>query len=163
MKKFMLTVVFMLSVIGLAHAKTYQFGSPAVLQVNLPDRWKSNEIDNGVQSTSPDEGMYLAFESFAVKDLDNTVKEATNFFFEQGLTLDPASQSHKMYGINQIGANQVSWSAKTKDGSPAKVGLTVFAASGAATGVIMTYWGGATASAENSKDLNEIVNSLKKM
>ncbi len=143
-------------------AETYSLpDDKPFVSIAVPDAWDTDEIDDGIESTSKDGQVYFYVE---VTDADNVkaaMDEGVKYLQSKGVTLDADSakdQEGKLNGMEVVG---VKWDGKDEDGA-AKISLTVIVVS-EDKGLLLVYWGSPDGAKANQDDLNKIVNSIKKL
>lgn len=143
-----------------AEAKNFTIGDNGpVAVIAIPDDWSAEEIDDGVEATSPDKAIYVAAEAVEVRDVAEATKEGIKFFTKQGVKIDPSTQKQTETKIGGLNAVSIMWSGTDKDG-PAQVSLT-FVILNDKNSVLLTYWGAPAAAEKNGPALSGIANSLK--
>jgi len=159
---FMMAVLAVLSCLpGLAEAKSFKLaGNKPVATVTLPDSWKPDEYDWGVEAQSPDDEIYVAVEMATVKGLEKAAEQAMQFFKKQGVTLkgDPVQSEHKLNGMDVV---DLSWKGRDKDGE-ADISLSFVVVSETRV-LLLYYWGSPGASAKYRDTLSGILNSIKRI
>ncbi len=160
MKKLLLAAIIAIAVPALAFAKTSKIpDDDTVAIVTIPDAWSINEIDNGVEATSPDSEVYVAVEAAPTKNVQQTAIDAVKWLAKQGVTIDPSTMKQKEIKINGMDAVDLSWDGKDKDG-PTKVSVTLIVAS-ASKVLVLTYWASPDGEKTNEADLIAIASSIK--
>ncbi|MFI5012148.1 MAG: hypothetical protein ACHQAY_07365 [Hyphomicrobiales bacterium] len=92
----------------------------------LLDDWDADEIDTGVEVTSEDGEVYIAFETVKAANVKSTVEEAIVYLVKKGVKLDAASMKQKDIAINGMTGFEIDWDGKDKDGDT-KISLTLLA------------------------------------
>jgi hypothetical protein len=162
MKIIPLCVLVSCALAASAFAKTYSLpDDKPFVSITVPDAWETDEIDNGVESTSKDGEVYFYVE---VTDADNVkaaMQEGIKYLQSKGVTLDADSakdQEGKLNGMDIVG---VKWDGKDEEG-PAKISLTLIMVT-EEKGLLLVYWGSPDGSKANKDELDKIVNSIKKL
>ena len=145
-----------------ASAKQYQLpdANPAV-SITLPDDWKPEDIDKGVQANSPDEETYVAIETAPKKDVDALIKDDIEFLVKNGVTLDTSTQKQQDSTINGIPVSFLHWDGKDKDG-PTSVTLVIAGVTDNLL-MLMTSWATPKGDKSNGPAMEKILSSMKKM
>ncbi|SDR41039.1 hypothetical protein SAMN05444161_3634 [Rhizobiales bacterium GAS191] len=160
MRKLLLAVIFAAAMPALALAKTIKIPDDnTVAIITIPDAWTINEIDEGVEATSPDSGVYLAVEATATRDVKQSTVDAIKWLATQGVAIDASTMKQKDININGMDTVALSWEGKDKDG-PTKVSVTLVAAS-AEKLLLLTYWASPDGEKANEHDLRAIASSIK--
>lgn len=143
-----------------AEAKSYSIGdSRAVATVVIPDSWETEVDEDGIETTSPDEGVSLSIEAVEIKDVETAIKEGIKYFTEAGVTIDPSTQTQRQITMAGKPAVDISWKGKDSDG-PTNVGLT-FVILSPKDSVLVYFWGTDEAAKQNATALNAISESIK--
>jgi len=159
MRALFLSLVLFVVVPGLATAKTFKLGDDkAVAKITIPDSWKPDEIENGVEGTSKDGETYVAAEVVKAKDVEDALTEGFKFFKKEGVTIDESTLEKKEIKMNGLPAFDIAAKGKDKDG-PTHVGLTLVILNRADI-LLLTYWGTATGEESNGADLKAIAGSI---
>jgi hypothetical protein len=159
MKKLLL-VALLATVPSFAFAKNFAIPEKnPVATLVLPDDWDADTIDTGVEVTSKDGEVYIAFETVKAAKVENAVKEAIEYLVEKGVNLDASSMKQKDATINGMQGTDIEWSGKDKDGD-AKISLTILQASKDRL-IMLTYWASPEGEKANLEALNKIATSIK--
>jgi hypothetical protein len=146
---------------GLAVAAT--FPVPAdnpIATVSIPDTWGPEAYDGGVEGTSADGAIYVAFEAVAASDVKSATEEGLKFFIKQGVTLDPESLKTKDIKINALDAFDLTFTGKDKDGA-ANISLTLVQTNAKDKFLMLYYWGSADGEKANLAELKKISDSIQ--
>jgi len=161
MKKLPLAILLLGLFLTPAFAKTFNLPDENTMAtITIPDAWKSKEIDKGVEAQSADSEVYFAVEATTRKETDKTIDEAIEFLKEQGVTVDPASAKQTTGTINGMEGVDVTWTGKDKEGS-AVISLSILMVN-SNDALLLTYWGSPEGTKKYSKELGEILHSVKK-
>ena len=158
-------VAFAVLTLGLAPslAVAATFPVPAdnpIATVSIPDTWSPEAYDGGVEGTSADGTIYVAFESVDADDVKKATEEGLKFFIKQGVTLDTDSMKTKDIKINALDAFDLSFTGKDKDG-PANISLTLVQTNAKAKFLLLYYWGSAEGEKANLAELKKISDSIQ--
>jgi len=119
--------------------------------ISIPDEWKPEAYDNGVEATSDDGGIYLAVESVTGKSLDESIDEAMKFLKKQGVTVDDKTAQTKETKLKDMDVVYTKWDGKDEDGA-CHVTLSIVAIA-KGKGLLVIYW--ASPEAEKSEANNK--------
>ena len=159
-KTFILAAAFAMAPF-FAHAATLVFPSDAPLaSVTIPDAWDPKETISGIEAKSPDSAIYFSIDVATDKDMGKVIDEAVKFLTDNGVTIDPTTQSD--FGdveINGMNFGSIEFDGKDADG-PVEVSLG-FASPAEGKMLVVTYWGTKATQDAHNKDLGEILQSLK--
>ena len=144
-----------------AHAATLVFPSDAPLaSVTIPDGWDPKETISGIEAKSPDSAIYFSIDVATDKDMGKVIDEAVKFLTDNGVTIDPTTQSDSGdVEINGMNFGSIEFDGKDADG-PVEVSLG-FASPAEGKMLVVTYWGTKATQDAHNKDLGEILKSLK--
>jgi hypothetical protein len=130
-----------------------------VATVVLPDDWDGEVIDTGVEVTSKDDEVYIAFETVKAAKADAAIKEAIDYLVEKGVKIDAASMKQREKTINGMAGLEIDWTGKDKDGD-AQISLTILQATKDRL-IMLTYWASPEGEKNNLEALNKIAGSIK--
>ena len=130
-----------------------------LVTVVLPDDWEADEIDNGVQVTSKDGEIYIAFEAVKASKAEAALNEGLDYLKGKGVKIDESSMKQKEETINGMKGIEVDFTGKDKDGDT-QISLMLLGASKERF-VMLTYWGTPDGAKANAEALNKIAESIK--
>jgi len=160
MKIYSLALLLALALLTPAQAKTFKVpDEESFASITIPDSWKSKEIDKGVEAQSADDEVYFAVEATDAKGLDKTIVEAVEYLSEQGVTVDDKTMKQSEGKINGMEGVDITWNGKDKEGD-AVISLTVLEVT-KDKALLITYWGSPDGTKKHSKEIGEILNSVK--
>ena len=116
-------------------------------------------IEDGIEATSPDEGVTVTVEAVEIKDVETAVREGIKYFTESGVTIDPATQTQRQMTMAGKPAVDISWKGKDSDG-PTNVSLT-FVILSEKDIVLLYLWGDDKSTVQNEAALRAISESIK--
>jgi hypothetical protein len=131
-----------------------------IATVSIPDSWGPNAYDGGVEGTSADGKIYVAFESVDAADVKTATEEGLKYFIKQGVTLDSDSMKTKDIKINNLDAFDLTFTGKDKDG-PANISLTLVQTNAKNKFLLLYYWGSSDGEKANLADLKAISDSIQ--
>jgi hypothetical protein len=152
------------AVLGLAHAafaKEYKLPDEesAYASVEIPDDWKSETYDKGVEAVSEDGEVYLAIEAVGGESLDKSIEEALEYLKKQGVTVDDSTAETEESKLGDMDVVYTNWAGKDEDG-PCRVALSIVAVS-KGKGLMVIYWASPEGGEKNMPVINDIANSIK--
>jgi hypothetical protein len=143
-----------------AFAKSFAIPSEnPVATVVLPDDWNADEIDTGVEVTSKDDEVYMAFETVKASSAEEALNEGLDYLKAKGVKLDESSMKQQEMNINGMKGIAVNFTGKDKDGD-AEISLILLGASKDRL-VMLTYWSSPEGAKANGDALNKIADSIK--
>lgn len=162
MKKLLFPALLSLALCAPAFAGTYKLpDKKPVVSVTLPDSWKTDEIDNGVESVSDDEEVYMAIESTSEKNVQKAMEESIQYLKKKGVVVEQDTMKQETMKMNDMDVVDISWDGKDEDGE-CKISLTVVGVSDT-QGLLLTYWASPEGEKKHQSELNDIAKSIKKL
>lgn len=160
MKKMILAALFAALASTASHAATLQFPSenPAA-SIAIPDDWKPEETETGIQAQSPDNAIYISIDVAGAETADKVVSDAIDFLKEKGVTVDPATQKESEDQLNGMTMKNLDWSGKDSEGD-VSIGLSFVQPSDDKL-LVITYWGTKGEQEKHNAELGSIIGSLK--
>jgi hypothetical protein len=157
-------ILFACAIAALAStpALARNFAIPAshpVATVVLPDDWDGETIDAGVEVTSKDDEIYIAFEAVKASKAEAALNEGLNYLKGKGVKIDEKSMKQKELTINGMRGIEVDFTGMDQDGET-QISLMLLGASKDRV-VMLTYWGSPEGTKANADALNKIVASIK--
>lgn len=144
-----------------SEAKSFSIGDKRpVATITIPDSWKTETIENGVEATSPDEGISIAIEAVEIKDVEQATREGIKYFGDQGVKIDPSTQKQRETTMSGKPAIDISWKGKDEDGEETNVGLT-FVILSEKDSVLFYFWGDDESTKMNEPALKSIADSIR--
>jgi hypothetical protein len=131
-----------------------------IATVTIPDSWGPAAYDGGVEGTSADGKLYVAFESVDAADVKTATEEGLKYYIKNGVVIDQASLKTKDIKINNLEAFDLSFTGKDKDG-PANISLTLVKTNAATKFLLLYYWGSSEGEKANAADLKAISDSIQ--
>ena len=130
-----------------------------IASVSIPDAWKPEAIDRGVQANSPDSEIYMAVEAVGSdKGIDSALDETEKMLKENKVSIDESSQSKSTFQVAGVEATELTYKGKM-EGEAQTVSIVLVPLKGKL--VIVTYWATASKEKAHSTEISKIVNSLK--
>jgi hypothetical protein len=159
MKKFLIAAL-LLGAPSFAYAKNFAIPKDnPVATVVLPDDWDAETIDSGVEVTSKDGEVYIAFETVKATKIQDAIGEAIDYLVKKGVKLDASSMKQKDITINGMPGADIDWTGTDKDGAT-EISLTMLFPTKERL-VMLTYWGTPEGGKANAETLNKIAQSIK--
>lgn len=131
-----------------------------VATVTIPDEWKTNDFDGGIEATSSDGEVYLAIEETEAESIKKSVGEAMKYLKSKGVTVNEDSIKQQEGKLGELDMVDISWDGKDQDG-PAKVSLTIVAVTETG-GLLLIYWASPEGEKKNREALGAIAKSIAK-
>jgi hypothetical protein len=144
-----------------AHAATLKFPSDKpIASITIPDSWKPEETETGVEGTSSDSAVYLSADVADNKSMDKVVTDAIDFLTKNGVTIDPSTQKETpVTEVNGMQMTTLDWDGKDEDG-PVSVGL-LFVQTSSDNALVVTYWGTKGEEDKHDAEVQAIFASIK--
>lgn len=143
-----------------AQAKTFKLGDEKpVAEITMPDAWKTETADGGVEATSPDEATYLSAEAIDATDVAQAGKDTAEFLASQKIKVKPETKKAKEAKIAGLPTVEISWDATDEDG-PTKISLLLVKIA-ADKVAVLTYWRSEAGEKDHGAEVDGIEKSLK--
>jgi hypothetical protein len=161
MKKTIALALLVLASPLAAHAATLKFPSDKpVASITIPDSWKPEETESGVEGTSADSAVYLSADVATSTSMKQVVDDALQFLSKNGVTIDTSTQKDTPEtDVNGLKMTSLEWDGKDEDG-PVSVGL-LFVQTSADNALVVTYWGSKGDEDKHDAEVKAIVASIK--
>jgi hypothetical protein len=161
MQKLVLAVLLSLAFClpGLAGTHKVPRDEP-VATITIPDEWKTEEIDGGIEATSSDGEVYLAIEATDSDSIKESVAEASKYLKSKGVTVTDSSMKQEDGKLGEMDVVDISWDGKDEDG-PAKISLRIVAVT-KTEGLLVIYWASPTGAKKHAEALTAIAKSITK-
>ena len=153
----MLSVALSLAAFGGTHKVPKE---DPVATITIPDEWKTEEIEDGIEATSNDGEVYLAIEETDSDSIKESMEEAMSYLKSKGVTVTESSMKQEEGKLGEMDVVDISWTGKDEDG-PAKISLTIVAVT-KTKGLLLIYWASPQGEQKNKEALGEIAKSIKK-
>ncbi len=127
--------------------------------ITIPESWKPEKYDDGVECVSPDKGVYIAVEGIDGDNVKGSVEEAIKYLKKKGVTVKAESQTTKDFKIGDLDAGEIMWDGKDEDGD-CIVSLT-FVQISPKKGLMAIYWASPESEKKYQSALGKIVRSIK--
>jgi hypothetical protein len=161
MQKF-ITAVVAAAFASSAFAGTHKLPEEKPLAtINIPDAWKTEDIDTGIESTSDDGEVYIAVETTDADNVKEAMAESIKFLKEKGVTVDDSTFKTEEGKLGDMDVVDLSWDGKDEDG-PTKVSVTLVAVT-KEKGLLLTYWASPAGEKKHAAELSVIAKSIKKV
>ena len=162
MKNILLATFFACTLVAAsASAGTFKIPNDdfGIASVDVPDKWKPETIDRGVQANSPDDEIYVAIEAVGSdKGIESAIDETEKMLKDNKVTIDESSQSKSTFKVAGVEATEMDYKGKL-DGEAQTVAIVLIPLKGKL--VIMTYWATASKEKAHETEIGKIVNSIK--
>jgi hypothetical protein len=130
-----------------------------IATVVLPDDWDADAIDTGVEVTSKDGEIYMAFETAKAANAEAALNDSLDYLKGKGVKLEESSMKQQELTMNGMKGIQVNFTGKDKDGD-AQISLMLLVPSKDRI-VVLTYWGSPEGAKANGAPLDKIADSIK--
>ncbi len=160
MKMPLLAVVLALFWTQGAFAKEFKLPDDnPVASINLPDSWKPEAIEKGVQGQTADNAVYLSVETTtSEKEMTAIIDDTFARLKEHKVDLSHTVKSERKFLINGLPADELLYDGKDEDG-PTMVSIT-FVTVGKTT-LVLTYWASADSNKKHEPEIEKVLISLK--
>ncbi|ENN88193.1 hypothetical protein RHSP_40245 [Rhizobium freirei PRF 81] len=161
MKKIILLAAALAAFPMLANAKTLAFPSDEpVASVSIPDNWKPQETETGIDSTSPDSAIYFSLDVATGDNIDKIIDDAVNFLAKNGVKVDASTRKDDDSNeVNGMKLSLLNWQGNDNDGA---VNITLGVLSPAPNKIlVLTYWGSKENQDKHKEEVLDIIGSIK--
>lgn len=140
---------------GAAWAKTIRLPDDnPVATVNIPDSWKPEEIDDGIQAQSPDASVYMSIEVGDVGNLNDLIDNTFAYLKKNKVRIDDSTKKETEITINGLTVKDLTWTGRDADG-PTVVGVSLIPVTPEKL-LVLTHW----ASPAGEKKYNDAIASM---
>lgn len=161
MHKPALTLVFLTAFAFSAVAGTHKLPEEeTIATITIPDSWKTDEIDDGIEATSEDGEVYLAIETTDADNVKEAMEEAFQYLKSKGVTVNADSAKQEEGKLGEMDVVDISWDGKDEEGA-AKISLTVVSVT-KSDGLLLIYWASPEGEKKHQEALTAIAKSIKK-
>lgn len=129
-----------------------------VATVSIPDDWKTNAFDDGVEATSEDGEVYLAIEKANAKGVSDSMDEALKYLKDKGVKVDTETMKQSEGKLAGMDVVDIDFKGKDDDGD-ANISLMIISVS-SDKGLLLTYWASPEGEKKHQSELNEITQSI---
>ncbi|TXM96773.1 hypothetical protein FV242_33095 [Methylobacterium sp. WL64] len=127
--------------------------------VEIPDIWKPEATEEGVDVTSPDGSTYIAIEAIDASSPDTVLAEIRSYLARESVILNEKTKAESKSVLAGREGTRITWNAK-EDGEPTFVSLWYVPPDNNKI-LYVLYWGPTSSSAANSQIISSILQSLK--
>jgi hypothetical protein len=131
-----------------------------VAVITIPDEWKTDTTEKGIEATSSDGEVYLAIEATDSDSIKESVGDAVKYLKSKGVTVTDSSMKQEDRKLGEMDVVDISWDGKDEDG-PAKISLTIVAVT-KSEGLLVIYWASPTGAKKHAEALAAIAKSITK-
>ena len=130
-----------------------------VASIVLPDAWKPESIEKGVQGQTADSAVYLSVETTNNENgMDAIIDDTFAMLKEHKAELNRTVKRETKFLINGLPADELLYDGKDQDG-PTMVSIT-FVTIGK-TALVLTYWASAEGNKAHQAEVGKILASIK--
>ncbi|NTF45498.1 histidine kinase [Rhizobium sp. AC27/96] len=161
MKKILLIAAALAAFPMLANAKTLAFPSEApIASVTIPDNWKPQETETGIDANSPDAAIYFALDVASGDNVEKVIGDAVDFLDKNGVKIDASTRKDDDSNeVNGMKMSILNWQGTDADG-PVNINLGVLSPAPNKI-LVLTYWGSKDDQAKHEKEVLDIIGSIK--
>lgn len=155
LKSSMLAFVLAGSMAGSASAKSIALPDDApVANVSIPDSWKPEDIDDGIQAQSPDGSVYLSLEVGDIGNLNDLIENTFAYLKKNKVRIDDSTKKESDVSLNGLAVKDITWTGRDSDGATV-VGVSFITVSPEKV-LVLTHW----ASPDGEKKYNEAITAM---
>jgi hypothetical protein len=132
-----------------------------IATIQIPDKWQSKEVGEGVEANSPDGAVYILVIPSESNKVNESMGEAMRYLRGKGgITVKSDSVKHEQGKLNGMETRKVSWEGKDMKGD-VKIRFTIVSIA-EKTPLLVAYWGSPKAEKKHEAALDKILRSIKK-
>jgi hypothetical protein len=136
-------------------------GDEPIATIQIPDKWQSKEIGEGVEATSPDGAVCFLIIPAEGKKVAESMGEAMRYLRGKGgITVKADSIKQEQGKLNDMETKKVSWQGKDKKGD-VQIRFTIVTMAENKP-LLVAYWGSPDAEKKHRAELNKMLQSIKK-
>lgn len=130
-----------------------------VASVDIPDSWKPEAIEKGVQANSPDSEIFLSIEAVgSEKGMKATIEESFKMLTDAKVTVDASTKHEQTFKVAGVDATELVYKGKL-EGEDQTVSIVFVPIKDKV--LVMTYWATASKEKDHSAEIGKIANSIK--
>jgi hypothetical protein len=157
LQKSALALILAASLSGHARAKTIKLpDESSVATVMIPDSWKPEEIEDGIQAQSPDASVYLSIEVGDVGNLNDLIDNTFSYLKKNKVRIDDSTKKESDVTLNGLSVKDITWTGRDADG-PTVVGVSFITVNPEKV-LVLTHW----ASPDGEKKYDEAIAAMMK-
>ena len=127
--------------------------------VTIPDKWMTEETDDGLDINSDDNEIYINIEVNDAQSLEGAIEESLGYLKKNKVVLDKTTEKKQDATFNNMQVTDYEWKGTDADG-PCNISLTILAISKDKF-LLMLYWASPEGEKAHLADLQGIQQSLK--
>lgn len=132
-----------------------------IATIQIPDKWQSKEVGEGVEATSPDGAVHFLVMPVEANKIAESMGEAMRYLRNRdGITVKSDSVKHEQGKLSGMETRNVSWQGKDMKGD-VKIRFTIVSITEKQP-LLAAYWGSPEAEKKHEAELNKILQSIKK-
>ena len=132
-----------------------------IATIQIPDKWQSKEVGEGVEATSPDGAVHLLVMPVEANKIAESMGEAMRYLRNRdGITVKSDSVKQEQGKLSGMETRNVSWQGKDMKGD-VKIRFTIVSIAEKQP-LLVACWGSPEAEKKHEAELNKILQSIKK-
>lgn len=146
---------------GLA-AKTMKLPAQnSAASVNVPDSWKPDPTDEGMEAVSPDGSVYIAIEVADIGNIEDLINENFAYLKKNKVQINEKSRKDRELTLNGMHVADFSFDGRDKDG-PTKISISLINVKPEKL-LVVTYWASPAGEKKYNDAILSILNGIKPM
>lgn len=143
-----------------ANAKEFKLPDAApVASITIPETWKPELIEKGVQGQTADNAVYLSVETTASKkEMSRIIDDTFDMLKEHKVDLNHTVKRENKFLINGLAADELLYDGKDEDGLT-MVSITFVNIGKSA--LVLTYWASVDGNKKHEPEVEKILSSIK--
>lgn len=160
MKTWLLALAFSALATVSARAADLTFPSDdPVATISVPDSWKPEETETGMQAMSPDDAISIYIDVADATTSDKVIDDAVAFLEKNGVTIADTKPTETNGKANGIDMTAYDFEGTDADG-PVSIGLAVLSPKPGKL-LVVTYWGTKGDEDAHSAEVRDMIQSIK--
>ena len=133
-----------------------------IATIQIPDKWQSKELGEGVEATSPDGAVCFLVVPAEANKVAESMGEAMRYLRgKNGITVKSDSVRREQGKLNEMETRKFSWQGKDMKGGDVEIRFTIVSIVQNKR-LLVAYWGSPKAERKRETELNKILRSIKK-
>lgn len=138
------------------------FEEPTIT-VSLPDSWTKEKTDSGYSCESDDQEATIVFETAGAGDIDSLVDDNVEWLVkEEKIEIDKSTEKKSEIESGALKFSTIAWVGKNEEWGEAQI-MLAFAEIGNGQVLMITYWVTTAGEEKHKKDINAVLDSVKKI
>jgi hypothetical protein len=163
MEKFLFGALLCVGLLSSTFAGTHKVPpDKPIVTVQVPDKWKTTERGEHIEAVSPDGGVSFLVMPAEARKINEAMGEAMRYLRNRdGITVNGDSEKREEGKLNGMDVKNVSWQGKNQKGD-IRISFKIMSVPERKP-VIVAYWASPEAEKKYQKELNKMLQSIKRI